>query len=298
MSNQLPLMCGKLNENDIVSLYLPEKERKINLVISHLLRMKEKEPTLETSDFAEFIAKAQVTGADPIKEQIFLVSYNKKMHDGSWRKFGTTIFSYHFFISKAESNKNYDGFETSDGIGEYFNQETGKIERQPYAVCRAFRKDVSRPFEYKAWFPEFAKRKNDGKLNEQWKSKPMLMLTKCAVCNALKQAFPNDLAAIDTSETIGVNAAEEIESIDTTARTIKKEEIKEEEKKEEIKPTTIMGEYVVTFGEFKGKKLKEIPLYDLNKFTKFVEEEAKKRGSSSGEVATFIDRSQRYIRGE
>lgn len=50
---------------------------------------------------------------------------------------------------------------------------------------------------------EYAGRKKDGTLNQQWSAKPATMIRKVAKMQALREAFPEDLEGMYSSEEIG-----------------------------------------------------------------------------------------------
>ena len=57
-------------------------------------------------------------------------------------------------------------------------------------------------------FNEYAGRKSNGELNSQWASKPATMIRKVALVQALREAFPEDFAALYAPEEVAdVNAA-------------------------------------------------------------------------------------------
>ena len=52
-------------------------------------------------------------------------------------------------------------------------------------------------------FDEYAGRKKDGSLNSQWSKKPATMIRKVAQVQALREAFPSNLAGLYTAEEQG-----------------------------------------------------------------------------------------------
>jgi len=66
-------------------------------------------------------------------------------------------------------------------------------------------------------FQEYAGRKKDGTLNSQWKSKPGTMIRKVAKAQALREAFPEELA--------GLYAAEEFGEVEQQLEPIPQEEV-------------------------------------------------------------------------
>jgi phage recombination protein Bet len=204
MSN-LPAEIGSFNREQMAEIMLPAEASKINLDLHYLMALKAKHPNVTTPDFVNFVHKAQKFGADPIKNQVYLVAYarRKKVH-GRWETVGydaNAIFSYQFFISRAEQSGVFDGWdEPETKMEEYFNPETGKAAPTLRCKVKIFRTDRSRPTVYTAWYPEFVKMRfdKDKKMwvpTEAW-TKPMIMLEKCALCNGLRQSFPEQLGGM------------------------------------------------------------------------------------------------------
>lgn len=251
-------MLKDMTEADIKSLMLPKEDAKIKISMLHLLRVQAREPRLSKSDFAEYISKAQTYGADPEKDQIYLVTFNSQVYDPvtkqkQQKRMANVIFSYHFQLTRAESNEHYDGFTVTDGIEDYYDVNTQEISKQPFAECKVFRKDRTHPIVFRAWFPEFKKTSVDYntkevKLNSQWGSQPMVMLRKCAIANAMKQAFPQELSGLTTEDDIVTKPVKLDIDPDNTFETTS--EVVEEQNKE-----IDYSKFVITFGPLKGKSI-------------------------------------------
>jgi ERF superfamily len=57
------------------------------------------------------------------------------------------------------------------------------------------------------------------------------------------------------------------------------------------------GEYVPTFGKFKGMKLKDADMHDLNAYMEYIQMEALKNGKEiTGKVAEFIEATDNYLK--
>ena len=159
------------------------------------------------SDIIRFFHKAQLTGADPRRDQIFLIprSVNIKKKVGrdwvdNWVKVGTVVFSYHFVEAQAQRTKEYQGYNLTTGVAKYFNPIEGKEVDMLKCVCTVRR--AGHEYSFVAWWDEYVQSGQYG-VNAQWKSKPHLMLEKCAKAGALRSAFPEWLSGIYSEEEMG-----------------------------------------------------------------------------------------------
>lgn len=164
-------------------------------------------PSLEALHFVEFIQKAALTGADPRRNQVYLVprKSNAKYKDpqtnqwmDNWITIATTVFAYQFFIAKAQSQGDYKGYERTTGKGLYYNPYSNKETETLYCDVRALREGMNLP-PYRAWLPEFVQMK-DNNPNATWLRAPHLMLEKCAIANAFRLAWPEAMSGMYISE--------------------------------------------------------------------------------------------------
>jgi len=152
-------------------------------------------PNIPLPYFVDFIKKAQLTGADPRLNQVYLVPVRKKdPKTGNYIDAANVVFAYQFFMDKASRTKNLDWFKVVSKIEKYFDPTTGKEKDTLVSTCWVKRKTMEEVIEYKARYPEFAQN------TYTWKSKPYLMLEKCAIANAFRWAFPEALTGIYIAE--------------------------------------------------------------------------------------------------
>lgn len=59
--------------------------------------------------------------------------------------------------------------------------------------CNVHRSDREDPISAKVSFDEYVGKKNDGTVNKQWEGKPLTMIRKVAIVQALREAFPDQL---------------------------------------------------------------------------------------------------------
>jgi len=152
-------------------------------------------PNIPLPYFVDFVKKAQLTGADPRLNQIYLVPASKK--DPSTNQYiqaANVVFAYQFFMDKASRTGNLDWFKIITRSEKYFSPDKGKEIDTLVSTCWVKRKNMEEVIEYKARYPEFAQN------TYVWKNKPYLMLEKCAIANAFRWAFPEALSGIYISE--------------------------------------------------------------------------------------------------
>lgn len=160
-----------------------------------ILRLFAKHKDLPQSDVLEFLHKAQLTGANPILNQVYLIERNTKVKEYGqperWQKRGTVVFSYHFLNAKANESGQFQGYTKKTGPQTRFNPFAQKGEQETMELCCTTTvKRNGYEFSYDAWWSEFSQD------NAQWRSKPYLMLEKCSFAGALRMAFPEALSGI------------------------------------------------------------------------------------------------------
>lgn len=198
-----------------------------------LIRLFAKHKDIPQSDVLLFLHKAQLTGANPILDQIYLIERKVKVSEygqqDRWEKRGTVVFSYQFLNAKANETGEFHGYKIVTGPKKRFNPfaKAGEEMREELcATCTVTRN--GHEFSYDAWWSEYAQD------NHQWKSKPYLMLEKCAFAGALRRAFPEALSGIYIEDEMkeedldaDIDKRRKNEAIETTANKV-------EERNEEI----------------------------------------------------------------
>lgn len=119
-------------------------------------------------------------------------------------KFGSQpaqiIVSKEAFMKRAESHKQYDGFDA--GIIVERDNDLVEIEgavklskdKLIGGWAKVYRKDRDKPIVVKISLEEF------GKGQATWKAMPLNMIRKTAVVNAMREAFPDNVGAMYTEE--------------------------------------------------------------------------------------------------
>lgn len=105
----------------------------------------------------------------------------------------TLVTGIEAFLKRASRNKKYRGHKVSC-LG-----EVPDITAVAEVYVEGFFNPVSVEVEYK----EYVGKKKDGTINKMWAGKPKTMTKKVALCQALRQAFPEDLGGLYTEEESG-----------------------------------------------------------------------------------------------
>lgn len=187
--------------NELMAMAEVPKEQLVKeMDRNYLASLVRDNPTLNKSDFVNFITKAQLTGADPRLNQIYLIVHNawnsqKRVSEPK----GTTIFAYQFFLQKAQQTGQLESLKVETKREPYLDLQTGR-ERNSVTTYCTIKRSGKAEIVYPARFWEFAKTDKDGNLSGNWKAAPYMMLEKCAVANACRWAFPETLSGMYISE--------------------------------------------------------------------------------------------------
>ena len=214
----------------------------------------------------DFIQKAQLSGADPRKNQIHLTTYNSKDKvTGKWGKVGVCIFSYHFFLSVANQTGQFENSEIVSEVEDVFNPIKGESEKQLVSTATVYRKG-RKPVIFKARWKECYNPKN-----LIWASRPYQMLEKTALANALRWAFPETMSGMFISEEINDNYVEEAEqtfnhedAIEVTNKKIDNEKQILEDAEDMVSKDV----YINTIGEFAEVLTKGFDMQEKGKWMK------------------------------
>lgn len=167
------------------------------------------------------IKKYLVSGGGNVSDQEVMMflslckfqQLNPFLHEAYLIKFGnspaTMVVGKDVHVKRASRNPNYDGKQAGIIVQE---KETGNlIEREGEFYipeqetlvggwAKVFIKGHSVPEYAAVSFDEYAGRKGNGELNNQWATKPATMLRKVALVHALREAFPEELSGLYSAE--------------------------------------------------------------------------------------------------
>lgn len=156
------------------------------------------------SEFKIFMYQAFKYELDPLLREIFIVKYREDSP-------ASIIVAHAGMLKKVALSGQYDGMKTETywqkGMGDipdhslpHFD-DNGEIDDIPlYVDAWAFRKGISNPGYFRAYYPTFVRKRKDGKPNEFWNTQPENMLRKCAEAGALRKQFPEVLGSLYISE--------------------------------------------------------------------------------------------------
>jgi phage recombination protein Bet len=232
----------------------------------------------------KFIQLAQLTGADPRKNQIHLTSYFDRNSGG---KVGVPVFSYHFFLDKANQTGQMKGVTVDSQVEEVFNPVTNKVEKQLVSTAiasREGRKDVT----FKARWSEF----NNAK-NPMWRNKPYTMLQKCAIAGALRWQFPETLGNMFIQEEM--RDQDTLEAVANVIDAESNQEALSQYTSEEREPGN--PEYVFLDGKFRGKRLNETDFTELEKYYDYLEKK-KNKGTLEEKFVEIFNSIQIFLENE
>jgi len=249
-------------------------------------------PDLGLRHIIDYVQKVQLTGADPRLGQAFLITRNKKVNEGGrdkWVKVGCTVFSYHFFLSRAEQSGKLKSVRVEVGPKDCFDPFTGEERKELCATAFVERTDRATPFVFEAWFKEFVDHKSP-----IWKGKPYTMIRKCALANCLRVAFPNALTGMYIEEEFNENMDKEIQleqfdsDIETNTKINQKALECSKEKTEKI--NIFMNKFD---SYFSGKPIDQ-KVSMFHQITA-LDDTSKLRGSSVSQIDSYIDNLEDFI---
>lgn len=148
-----------------------------------------------------FLSLCKYQHLNPFLREAYLVKYGNNP--------ATIVTGKDTFTKRANRNPNYKGkqagivVKTEAGAIEY---REGTFRLPEETIVGGWAKifvEGKEPEYNTVSFDEYAGRKRDGSLNNQWASKPATMIRKVAVVQALREAFPDDFGAMYSPEEMG-----------------------------------------------------------------------------------------------
>ena len=178
---------------------------------------------------------------NPFIKEAYLIKYGNSP--------ATMVTGKDVFTKRAKRNPKYKGKEAGVIVqvietGEITNREgTFYIPGEERIVggwAKVYIDGYEKPEYASVSFDEYAGRKSNGELNNQWATKPATMIRKVALVQALREAFPEDFGGLYSPEEI--QEANEF-AFDTATQAIQSTETAEmiedtKEQKEQTEPKT------------------------------------------------------------
>ena len=199
--------------SDIESYMLTGTDVKKSFATNEIQKIFLENQDIPKRDIISYLHLIQLTGANPALKQIYLTSHFDK-HKG--HKVGTPVFSYHFFMAKAKETGKYKGVQVDTVAEEVFCPIKNDSKKE--LVSTATIVIDGQTFTFKARWSEFNQGRN------QWRSKPYMMLEKCAIANLLKRAFPEAMSGLILDDEIDKREVREVENLTDISSDILTEE--------------------------------------------------------------------------
>ena len=174
-----------------------------------------------------FLSLCKFQHLNPFLKEAYLIKFGNNP--------ATIVTGKDVFMKRAKRNENYLGKQCGIIVLDNDSGELSEREGTFYLPnetivggwAKVFIKGYAQPEYASVSFDEYAGRKKDGELNNQWATKPATMIRKVALVQALREAFPEDYNGLYSPEEI--NEASEIVFDDTPIT----EPIQTEESKED-----------------------------------------------------------------
>ena len=197
-----------------------------NTVRNYLVSGNKDQVTIQ--EVVVFMNLCRFSGLNPWVREAYLIKYGSEP--------ATMVVGKEAFLKRAEANKNYDGMESGIIIlknnGEVVYR-TGILTLPDETIvggwAEVFRKDRSHSTRIEVAFDEYAGRKKDGTLNQQWSKKPGTMIRKVAQVQALRETFPSEFGGMYAAEEQGLAEPDFVQPVIEQPQVI-------EEKKPETDP--------------------------------------------------------------
>lgn len=156
-----------------------------------------------------FINLCRFQHLNPYLKEAHLIKYGNNP--------ATMVVGKDAFMKRAKRNKNYRGHEAGVVV---IASETGMISNRSGALvlpgemlvggwAKVYVAGYDVPVENVVGFDEYAGRKKDGSLNNQWATKPATMIRKVALVQSLREAFPEDFAGLYDQAEMGLDTIDE-----------------------------------------------------------------------------------------
>lgn len=156
-----------------------------------------------------FINLCRFQHLNPYLKEAHLIKYGNNP--------ATMVVGKDAFMKRAKRNEHFRGFEA--GVIVMAN-ETGVINNRSGALvlpdetlvggwAKVYVDGYNVPVENVVGFDEYAGRKKDGSLNNQWATKPATMIRKVALVQSLREAFPEDFAGLYDQSEMGLDSIDE-----------------------------------------------------------------------------------------
>lgn len=163
-------------------------------------------------EVAMFINLCKYQHLNPFTKEAYLIKYGSSP--------ATIVTGKEAFQKRAMRNPRFEGYQAgviiakkdSDGNATEFEYRTGALalgnEMLVGGWAKVFVEGYREPIEAAITYREYVGKKNNGEVNQQWSTRPATMLRKVALVQALREAFPEDLGGLYSSEEVAIGLDE------------------------------------------------------------------------------------------
>lgn len=216
-------------------------------------------------EFALFLHQCERTGLNPFAKQIYCLGRRTRNDAGDWVMAMVTQVGIDGQRLVAERTGLYRGQTVPTFYDVAGNaREVWLDTKKPPVACKVgvMKEGFAEPLYVVALYDEYVQRKKDNQPNAMWNTKPTVMLAKCAESMALRKAFPQELSGLYTEEELPPDQVDEpstpLPTAHTHARLVDPAQ---------SATVTTDGFVQLTFGDYKGKTLPDVPTsYLLHNF--------------------------------
>lgn len=211
-----------------------------------------------------FLYRCKHMGLDPLKPgQIHFVKYGSSP--------GTIVIGIEGFRSKAATTGKHTG--TKRGV---IRDTSGKGIG---AWAEVYRSDWQHPARVEVSLTEFIADK------PTWKKMPEAMIQKVAEVHALRMAFPDELGGVYSDDEMDQASFKDVSSVEPVREAIP-----------DVFKDDDLSETVITFGKYKGKMFKDLDVFALDGYVKWVIQSAKEQNKEiTGQVLKFTQDAEAYL---
>lgn len=245
-------------------------------------------------ELALFIYQCERTGLDPFARQIYCLQRSTMNPEtNKYENAMVTQVGIDGFRLIAERTGEYRGQVVplfADPSGNWRDFWPDPLKPPVAAKVGVLREGFSEPLYAVANYKEFVQNTKAGVPNKMWREKPSNQLAKCAEALALRKAFPQELSGLYTEDEMpGEPAADDLPSSPVTRAP--------ERAGSDVMTAKVAddGDVELTFGEHRGKKIRQVPTsYLLLNFREPWKDQDKRRLAEQRVGVGFV----RYVYSE
>ena len=159
-------------------------------------------------EIAMFLNLCRFQHLNPFLREAYLIKFGNQA--------ATIVVGKEAITKRAMRNEKYAGQTAGIVI---FHEESGELEYRPGSLlmegeqlvggwAKVYVKGYDVPIEAVVSYQEYVGTTKDGTVNSQWAKKPATMIRKVALVQALREAFPEDLGGMYSSEEMNIELDE------------------------------------------------------------------------------------------